>query len=544
MEHQYSTDVKDLPQGTAAAFYEAGTTDREPFLTRARDVSELTIPTLFRDEGENGSDSQTIPYNTIGAYCVNNLASKLVSTLFPSGRPAFKADQDKRTMQDLLALTEAEQVRVKGIIRQGLSQLEQDVTEAFEEDGDRARMHTAALRLIVGGNHGFQFYDDGTVRGIPLERFVLARDPQGNILEWAIRDDLDWETLPDDVRAAYLATGRPEPDRPSNGKRPVKVYTHGILRDGKWKVRQETMGVDVEGSHATYNKDALPYLFLPWILLEGEDYGRGYAEFYEGDLLTAESLTKTVTEGSAALARFIILVNAMGQTNKKALSSARNGDVITGREQDVYVVQSQKAGDFSVAKAEKDDAIARLARAFLLNSAVQRDGERVTAEEIRYAAQELEDALGGVYSQQIVTWQAPYIKLKIKYLQKQGRVAKLPEGTVKITVTGGLAALARNAELNNLRTFAAALVEMLGPEIAAQYMHPSELIARVAAALGIEPMGLVKSAEEIEAGGQQQQIMSLLDSMGPEALRQVGQNVTSNQVAQTNAAAKQPALQE
>lgn len=34
----------------------------------------------------------------------------------------------------------------------------------------------------------------------------------------------------------------------------------------------------------------------------------------------------------------------------------------------------------------------------LLNSAVQRNGERVTAEEIRYVAGELEDTLGGVYS--------------------------------------------------------------------------------------------------------------------------------------------------
>ena len=40
----------------------------------------------------------------------------------------------------------------------------------------------------------------------------------------------------------------------------------------------------------------------------------------------------------------------------------------------------------------------RLAFDFLLNSAIQRKAERVTAEEIRYMAQELETAQGGVYS--------------------------------------------------------------------------------------------------------------------------------------------------
>ena len=40
----------------------------------------------------------------------------------------------------------------------------------------------------------------------------------------------------------------------------------------------------------------------------------------------------------------------------------------------------------------------RMSFAFLLNAAVQRDAERVTAQEIRYMANELETALGGVYS--------------------------------------------------------------------------------------------------------------------------------------------------
>lgn len=526
-------------RGSAATFYNQGTTDRDAYLQRARRVSELTIPTLFRDEGANGSDDQIIPWNSIGAYCVNNLASKVVFALFPAGRPNFKAQEDPRTTGDLEVLPEEERAKVKTIIRTGLSRMEQATAEAIEEDGDRARMFVAALRLLVGGNHGIHFYDDGTIRGIPLERFVVARDPKGNLLEWAIEDNMDWATIPQDVKDAYLASGAPAPVPEANGKRPVKVYTHGHLKGGKWYVRQEVLGQDVDGSQATYSKEALPYLFLPWILLEGEDYGRSYVEFYEGDLLTAESLTKTVGEGSAALARFILLVSPTGQTDKKALAKAANGDVITGREQDVVSLTAQKSADFSVAKDEKDDAIERLSRAFLLNSSVQRGGERVTAEEIRYVAQELEDALGGVYSQQIVTWQAPYIKLKIRYLQKHRRIPRLPEGAVKITVTAGLAALARNAELTGLRTYASILTEAFGPQMVTQFLKPEEFSARVAAALGVDPVGLVPSAEELAEREQQAQMQNMVQTLGPEALRQAGQNITSNQVADTNAAAKQ-----
>ena len=526
-------------KGKAASFYTAGTTDREPYLQRAREVSELTIPTLFRQQGDNGSTEIVIPWNSIGAYCVNNLASKIVFALFPAGRPNFKAQQDKRTQQDLTQLPPEEQARVTSIIRSGLSRLEQDTAEAIEEDGDRARMFVAALRLLIGGNHAFQFYDDATIRGIPLERYAVVRDAQGNLLEWAIEDTLDWRTLPDDVKEAIKATGQGEPSASKTGRMPVRVYTYGCLHGGKWEVHQEAMGILIDGSMATYTKDALPYLFLPWVLLDGEDYGRSYVEFYEGDLLTVESLTKTLGEGAQAMARFLTLVNPVGMTDKKALAKARNGDYLTGREADVSTLTSPgKSADFATAKAEKDDAIQRLTRAFLLNSAIQRGGERVTAEEIRYVAQELEGTLGGVYSQQIITWQAPYIRLKVKYLQKNRRVTPLPEGTVKLTVTAGLAALARNQELQGLQQMASIIQSTFGPAAVPQAIDPVEFAARVAAALGVDPMGLIPDPEKQAEDGQQAQLMEMIKSLGPEALRQLGTNATSTQVAGINAEAR------
>ena len=58
----------------------------------------------------------------------------------------------------------------------------------------------------------------------------------------------------------------------------------------------------------------------------------------------------------------------------------------------------QKFNDFRVAQESAQKIEERLAAAFLLNSSVQRDAERVTAEEVRFMAQELESTLGGVYS--------------------------------------------------------------------------------------------------------------------------------------------------
>ena len=540
MATQPNTSDTQPTKGRAHAAYSRGATERQPYIDRARDIAELTIPTLYRQEGANGSTQTIVPWNSIGAYLVNNLASKIIFALFPAGRPNFKAEQDKRTQQDLQQLPPDERAEIKAIIDQGLSTLEQEVAAAIEEDGDRARMFVAALRMLIGGNHGLQFYPDGTLRGIPLERFTTRRDPQGNLIEFCIQDTLDWETIDEDVRQTIMDNGTaPEATSPgANSLKPVEVFTYGRWSKGRWSVFQETCGITVQDSEREYVKDALPFLFLPWILLDGEHYGRSYCEFYQGDLQSAEGLTQTIGEGSAALARFLIMVSPTGLTNKKQVATARNGDVITGREEDVTVLTSGKSADFSIAKDTLTDAINRLGRAFLLNSTVQRGGERVTAEEIRFVAQELEDALGGVYSQQIITWQAPYVRLKLASLQRTKRVTPLPKNTVKITVTAGLAALGRNQELTMLRTFVEVLTQLLGPEQAVAIIKAPGLVTRLAAGLGIDPAGLVKSADELaeeQAAAQQQQMIAAL---GPEALRQVGTNVTSNQVADTNAAAK------
>lgn len=537
-ETPYDYDKADR-SGIAGGYYHAGVTDREPYLARARRVSELTIPTLFRSEGANGADDQIIPWNSIGAYCVNNLASKVVTTLFPPGRAPMVLEQGEKAATDLLTLPEAEQGAIKEIINKGLSAIEQKTSKAIEADGDRARMYVAALRMLIGGNHGLQFYDDGTLRGIPLERFVVTRDGQGSVIRFGLLDNRDWADLETDIREGLEKSGVPYPmEADASGKRPVRIYTYGTLIDGRYRVHQECLGMEIEGTRVEYNKKRLPFLFLPWLLLDEEHYGRSYCEFYEGDLLTAESLTKSLGEGAAAIARFLTLVNPTGLTNKKTFAAAKNGDVITGREQDVSVFKAEKGGDFSVAKAEVDDTIGRLSRAFLLNSSVQRSGERVTAEEIRYMAAELEDALGGVYSQQTVTWQQPYVETKLRLLQKAGRVQKLPEGAVTVTVTGGLGTLARNAEITQLRTGASILTETFGADKLTTFVKPSVFAARVWAALGVDSVGLVPTEEEQAAEAQQAMMQQMAAQVAPEALKQVGNNITSNQVAQTNADAK------
>ena len=67
----------------------------------------------------------------------------------------------------------------------------------------------------------------------------------------------------------------------------------------------------------------------------------------------------------------------------------------------------------------------RLQFAFLINASVQRQAERVTATEVQLIANELQDALGGVYGILTTEFQLPYINTKLAMLREQKLLPEL-----------------------------------------------------------------------------------------------------------------------
>ena len=68
---------------TAKERYSKLTTEREHYLDRAEECSELTIPSLIKPEGFTSSSELYNPFQSVGARGVNNLASKLLLLLLP-----------------------------------------------------------------------------------------------------------------------------------------------------------------------------------------------------------------------------------------------------------------------------------------------------------------------------------------------------------------------------------------------------------------------------------------------------------------------------
>lgn len=536
--------------GTAAKRYTAFTFEREPFLIRARRLSRLTIAALFREYGENETTSETLPWNSLGAYCVDCLVGKLAKALFPPGIPFITLKQSKKTLNsyaELVAngtLTQDAVGQLKVLADKGLSGVEQEFIDGVEEDGDRAHLFDALRHLVVGGNHAIQLLKDASLKTFPLEQYVTSRDGSGNLVEAIIEEPMAWETLPPDIQAMCkdhgytIAMETDDSNIPRPIQAPVHVFTHirrlGHAATAQYKVYQECWGFIVPGSEVTYNADVMPFLFLRMIALKKENYGRSYCEPYEADLQTVDGYEQLLLEGGAAIAQLKWLVKPGGVTNKKAFAELPNGGVMTGDVEDVTAARSDKGGDFQVAAAQQDKVIARLERVFIINSSVQRNGERVTAEEIRYLAQELENTLGGVYSNQVTTFQAPYAALKMAALQRNKRVTQLPKDAVKMTILTGDAALGRQQKAQTLDEWlqtSFTVTQGAAQSPLASYIQWETYLQKGAANRAIDTDGLVFTQQEVDAKQQAAQQQALAAQVAPEAVKQGGQMMQTSQQA-------------
>lgn len=503
---------------TAANKYENMAAGRETYLTRARRSAELTIPTLMPPSGHSSATEYPTPYQSVGARGVNNLASKLLLTLLPPNSPFFRLTIDD---YDLAALGGD----ARGKAEEALSRIERSAQQEIEAKAIRVPSFEAIKQLIVTGNVLVHFPPKQGMKIFRLDRYVVKRDTMGNVIKIVVKETISYEALPKEVQMSIVDL--PEYKNSADTKE-CDIYTC-VVRDGKkFKVHQEVYGVVVPKSTGSYPEEKLPWLALRFNAVDGEDYGRGFIEEYIGDLKSLEALTRAIVEGSAASAKLLFLVRPNGTTKIRNIADSANGAIISGDANDVTTLQAQKFNDFRVAQETMQRITERLSFAFLLNSSVQRQAERVTAEEVRFMAQELETAIGGIYSVLSQEFQVPLVQLLLAKMQKEGKMPKFPKDTLKPKIVTGMEALGRGQDLNKLATFLQYL-QPLGQNVVAQEMNVDDYISRLAASLGIDTQGLIKSPEQKQAeaqAAQQAQQQQMMAQMAEKAVAPTMQGLT------------------
>ena len=484
---------------TAKSRYDALSSGRTSFLNIAVQCSELTLPYLIqRDEMRSSHKTLTQPWQSVGAKAVVTLASKLMLALLPPQTTFFKLQiKDDKLGTDLPA-------EIRSELDLSFAKLERMVMDSIAASSDRVTVHQAIKHLVVGGN-ALLFMGKEGIKHYPLNRYVVERDGNGNVIEIVTKELINKKLLPVDIVKDPLIVN----DESTNQNNDVEVYTHCKLDNNRWVWHQEVYDKKIPGTQGKAPKNASPWLVLRFNTVDGENYGRGRVEEFLGDLKSLDALSQAITEGSAVSAKVLFLLSPSSTTKPQQLKNAPNGKIIMGRPEDVGVVQVGKTADFATALQQMQTLERRIAEAFLILTV--RQSERTTAEEVRLTQLELEQQLGGLFSLLTVEFLVPYLNRKLMVMQRNGELPRYPKDLVKPTIVAGINALGRGQDLQSLTAFITTIAQTLGPEALMKYLNADEAIKRLAAAQGIDVLNLVKSMDQQQQ--EMQQNMQMQEQM-------------------------------
>ncbi len=465
---------------------------RRPQMHRWERYAQLTLPYLLTPEGhEPDRDGVSQDWQSVGALVVNNLVTRLILTLFAPSRPFVRLDPSFEVQQ--MAREQGWQLEDLAAV---LAEAERRAVKVLDQYSLRPKLFEAIKHLIVLGNV-LEVLDDEreTIRVISAKNYVVKRNIHGELHTVIIREHVPFGELADEVREIPALAAK------YRGKDDDNVdFFISIKRTGKdeYTVEQAVDEITLGPDFTTkYSEETLPYRVLTWSLADEANYGTGMVEACSGDLEALSTLSKSMIEAAVLASEYRWLVNPGGLTKPEDFENSKNGQAIPGAEGDVTLVQAARevAGALQITQSIATEYINRIGRTFLLTSSVIRDAERVTTEEIRLLAGELETGLGGAYSRLAVDLQKPLARFLLRRVKITFR-----EKDIVPTVVTGLDALSRNGDLANLQSFLNDLASLATiPEWLARRLNVDNMVLDLGTPRGVDARRYIKSQKQIDA---------------------------------------------
>lgn len=493
--------------------------NREETMNRCERYAGWTIPTVFPDDPLMEYDEMQLDYQSVGAQAVTNLSNKIMMALFQPSRPFFRMNLSQEQRQEILA------TGVNGAqIDAALAEAERAAMNNLNATNARIIMHDVLQQLIITGNSLMYAPSNSKQKmcAYSLRDYTLTRDLRGRMIKAIIKETKSVAGLSDDLAAIALAAGYTQ-------ECDVSIYT-GIQKVGKNRffVWQELE--DLAYCHKAvgiYDKDTLPWIPLTWNLARGKDYGTGLVELYSGDFHKLSNLSEAIVDYTVVMTDVKNLVNPAGMTDVREITEAPSGAYVHGREEDIYIHQPQVGNVTDFLSNQFEVTARRIGAAFLLNSAVTRDAERVTAAEIRMQAQELESSLGGVYTRLATELQLPLAKRLLKDLDPVFK-------DIEPVIVTGLESLSRNSELDNFRAFMQDMIILSDvPDEVKMWMNFGDVIATLGAGHGVDYKKFLKDEKQVQqekaAAMQQQAQMAGMEAGAVAQAEQQNQPVQGQQ---------------
>lgn len=485
---------------------------RQAFLTRMERCAAMTIPTLLLPTGHNHeSDDVTHDYQSIGAQATNHIVNKLMLSLFAPSRPFAKLQTGPKTKKQLAA-SKISQIDLDEILASG----EREAVKQLDSLAQRPKLYLLLRHLVITGN-GLLVLGKDKMRVMGLRTWCVKRNVNGDVQDLVIKERILFDELEGAITSLpnlQRYTGETEVDH----YKWIKRVAGGRYTMTQW-INETQLPPQFNGR---WTEEALPYRVITWNLSDEANYGTGLVEDYRGDLEALSALSESVVDGAILGTEFRWGVNPTGMTSVDDLKDSVNGDTLPASKDDITIINAGTGDGVKTADAIATKYEQRVARGFLLASAVIRDAERVTTEEVRLTANELETAYGGVYSTLASSLQLPVARWLFSSID-----LNLGGSDIKVTILTGLDALSRSGDLDNFRMALGDLAQMaaLPPAMVAR-MKWTPITAFIGQGRGVDLKPFFmndQEAADAEAQAAANRVEESAATAGGEALATQGQ---------------------
>jgi hypothetical protein len=455
--------------------------ERSSHLSDFERYAGYTIPSAFPPEGTVGSEEVQYDFQSLGAQLVENLTNKIMLALFHPSRPFFKIEEDS-----------VESTTSSGELQKELSEIEKKGIREFAKKGGRVACTGAVQQLVITGNTLLHMPANEQYRYFSFRDYNAKWDSFNKLVSCILREEKDVVTLEDDIASVVMARGKKKTDT-------VSVYT-GIIRIkmGYYLVWQEVEDYEIlSDRYGVYSEETLPYRPQRWNVMPNRQAGVGVVENMSGDFHMLSSLAATDIDIMALITDVKTLVNPSPRTKLENLVNSPSGAYVPGHKDDIHSHVHNIGTQATYVDTKTQQVAARLGQVFLMTSSMIRDAERVTAEEIRLIAQQLDQAHAGPYGRVARSLQEPIARDLVATVAPQYSKAA-------ISIITGLESVSRLSELDSVRGFLADMQAVTNvPPVLLGWLNLQAIANKFASGWGVAGDNLVFSEKEKAANDEQ-----------------------------------------
>ena len=477
---------------SAKATYQKLKGVRDQFKDRAVKYSKLTLPYILPDDSSDTSSETLMQgYSSEGAVGVNNLSNKYINRMFPH------YSYFKLTVPD--DVVEASSYTKADVLR-GAVAVEKKAMKHLQKINARTSLLEAIKHLIITGNYLMHKAEDEDqeIIGYPLDRYVVQRDQRGRLLTCIATDTTYLRALPPDVQGTIISELNLRDEEVDTKE--VDLYTRIELVDGNYLITKSAESVDL-GNYKTVKKEKLRWEALVWHRYRRDPYGRGLVEDIYNAIYTHDVGTEIFLKAAAIAADIKIIADRASGIDVDAVNSSESGTWHYGDPNGVKPLQVNKTTDLQIMDTILAKTERLIGQVFMRMGSAIRNAERVTAEENRLMAIELDQMHGGVFSSLANSLQ---LKLALWTLEDVGTAVDGEE--IEVSIITGIDALGRQAEAEQAVYLVQDLAQWQNvPQDVRDWVKFDQWVAFVAAGRNIDISAVIRSRTEYEQHIQQRQ---------------------------------------